>query len=1184
MVYIKRVDLRGFKTFGKKATVHLGRGLTIITGPNGSGKSNILDSVKFALGELSPKELRGETIGDLIHKGALAASSRSAYVAVQFDNHDRRIPIDSEAVTISREFRRGGEGIYRLNGRKISRKQLTDILSSADIQVSSYNIVPQHAITRLAEVTTEERLRIIEDMVGIAVYDTKKESAQAELQKADLNLQVASAKIDEVRQRVESLERERNDYLKFLQIRKEINQLQAKAVSYKIKKAKEEASQLDQQITQNQQHLQELKRKRDELIQQKSKLEAEKQEYDDQMTEKGSSKLLELQGMMGDVGATIASLRAETNAIEANMKSLQKQKNELQQNSAEIIQKVTSSKKELRELRLQKDRLLKAMQTKQTLFDESSKLLAELREKLGENSKEAEDLERSINNLTHRVIKFNAQIKASATKIDLLENHLRTLRIRKEEYESLLQNVTKRIEELGSVKRDEETRLQDTEKKINQYAELKVPRAKEIQHANEVARRANFALVEIETQKNLAENFASEDMALSLIEEMAEAGAVGGVYGRLAALVKVKDGYFRAIEAAASGWMKALVVKDMETAVSCIELLKKTKVGRVKLIPLTNLAGPKKKTGVPKAVEDVVGPVTDQLVFQERFRPAVDYVFGDTLLTQNQKSAFLVSLRGVRAVAATGDLYEPGGAMETGYFRQPLDISKLLLSDQAVQQLKNTLSSLEKLASKAKEDIERVDQEILDQNRSKGQSQNLVRSTEKEITTFTENIERARKIIEDTDQRIEHITHEIGTEQAVLEASVSQKTGLTTRLSDHEKIRGSLKLRSRSAALLEKENEHAKLSNELNELVRQRMETESRIESLVSAVAVIEPSADQIKIQNTGIDRQLQRLTEDLTLIQAELSRSEEELKHLHATRDRLSEELAGVRGKRDEYVGQLKKIDNEITKILGQLDPVNEELANLNGSHKHQQMQIDFHMSELKEMGYTEAMEVSDEEIQRVETELPHLKKELGSIGGVNELAAKQYEEVKENYKHLASRIYDLEKEKLSIVQFMNELDRQKLGTFMRAFNQVSQSFNEIFSTVTGGLGRLFLEKPENPFEAGADIRLQSPGKIEMAIGSASGGEKSVGTVCFILALQAIHPMPFYIMDEIDAHLDVVNSQRLADLLKSKSKGSQFIIVSLKDVTIARGDSVYGVFIQEGVSQVVSLPMQEARAVGRAK
>ena len=175
------------------------------------------------------------------------------------------------------------------------------------------------------------------------------------------------------------------------------------------------------------------------------------------------------------------------------------------------------------------------------------------------------------------------------------------------------------------------------------------------------------------------------------------------------------------------------------------------------------------------------------------------------------------------------------------------------------------------------------------------------------------------------------------------------------------------------------------------------------------------------------------------------------------------------------------------------------------------------------------------------------------------------------------------LEKEKLSIIQFMNELDKRKLDAFMKAFNQVSQSFNEIFSTVTSGAGRLFLEDPDKPFEAGADIRLQFPGKTEMTIGSASGGEKSVGTVCFILALQSIHPMPFYMMDEIDAHLDVVNSQRLAELLKRNSQGSQFIIVSLKDVTITRGDAVFGVFIQDGVSQVINLPMQEVKTAGRA-
>jgi chromosome segregation protein len=1183
MVYIKRIDLRGFKTFGKKASIHLDRGLTIITGPNGSGKSNILDSVKFALGELSPKELRGETIGDLIHKSSQAVSPRSAWVAVQFDNHDRRIPIDAEAVTISREFRRGGEGIYRLNGKRISRKQLTDIFSSADIQVSSYNIVPQHAITRLAEVTAEERRKIIEDMIGIAVYDAKKTSAQTELQQADVNLQVASAKIDEVRLRVESLERERNNYLKYVQIRREITQLEAEALSHKIKQAREQAARLEEKIATQQSQLQNLKAKRDELLRRKSNVESEKKAYEDSLAETGTSRLLEVQTSIGDVSATIAGLRAQANAIEADAKSLQRQKKELQETSADVMQKMVNSRHQLHDLKTQRPRLLKEIETKGAQVEESHKKLADLRERLGENNRQAEQLERSINAVTHRLVKFNAQIKASATKIDLLCSNLGTLKSRNEEYEELSRNISKRIEDLAAAKRDEEARLINFDREISEYMDMKTQKGKEIDRASQVAKRAGSSLVEIEAQKNLADNIASEEKALSLIERLTKTGRVPGIYGRLSSLVKVKDRYAKAVEVASAGWMKALVVKNIETAVCCVEVLKKAKVGRIKLIPIEDISLPKRRHS-SNELEDIIGPVTNQLVFDQPFRAAVEYVFGDTVITLNQKSAFLASLKGIRAAAVTGDLYEPGGAMETGYFRQPLDISKLLLSGQTVQQLKNTLSLLDRLANKIKEEMSRLDQEMIEQSRSKAQRENLIRSIQRENESSVESMNRIRRVIEETSSRLDRLQHEVATEQVVLNASASQKIKIQERLAEFERTKNSLKLRSRSAAILEKENEHSQLTHALNDLVRQKIETESRIDSLGSAMTVIEPSAEQTKVQISSIDKRIEKLATDLAMTQAELLNSEQRLKQLDSSRKELTQELEAAKAKRSEYDSQLAEIDRSITEILDQLDPVNNELADLNASAKQEQMQVEFHLNQLKELGFAQALEVTDEHIENVERTLPLLKKELTSIGGVNELAASQYEEVKENYKHLATRIYDLEKEKLSILKFMNELDRQKYEAFMKAFNQVSQSFNEIFSTVTGGAGRLFLEKPETPFEAGADIRLQFPGKTEMSIGSASGGEKSVGTVCFILALQAIHPMPFYIMDEIDAHLDVVNSQRLAELLRTKSKGSQFIIVSLKDVTIARADSVFGVFIQEGTSQVVALPMQQVKAVGRTR
>ena len=1183
MVYIKRVDLRGFKTFGRKTTIHLARGLTIITGPNGSGKSNVLDSVKFALGELSAKELRGETISDLVYKGvAQTIHTKAAYVAVQFDNHDRRIPIDAEAVTISREFRRGGEGIYRLNGKRISRKQLTDILSSADIQVSGFNIVPQHAITRLAEVTTEERRKIIEDMIGLGIYDVKRTSAQAELQQADLNLKVASAKIEEVRLRVESLEKERNDYLKFVQVRSEISQLQAKEISFKIKKTRDEVTSLEQEMASCQQKIQDLKSKRDNLLNLKSDIDSERKQLEDSLGETGSNRLFELHRIMGDVSAKIAGLQARANADEANSKALQKHKNELLQKSLELTQRLAECNGELPELDKRKNELSHLIADKQSLVDQSSKALNKLKETLGQSSKEARETDQQISTVTQRIVRVEGQIDACNSKIDLLEKHFRMLSTRKAECENLIQNIQNRIEDLEKEQQAELTTESENDQKMDAYVNLRQQRVREIQEAEQVAERASAALVELETQRRITDNIASEDKALALIEEMSKAGALSNVYGRMSALVSFRPEYGKAVEAAAAGWMKALVVKNIESAIACIEVLKKTRVGRIKLVP-TEGTSSQMNLRAPDGIDGVLGPIIEKLSFDKRFNDAINHIFGDTMLTLNQKSAFLVSLRGIRAVALTGDLYQAGGAMETGYFRQPIDFTSLLLKGQTVDQLKTTLRSLEELAAKSKEDSTRLEREVEDMKRNKTRIQTFVQSTQKEIDNFKASMQRTQRSMEETNARIESMTREIATEQSVLSACSSLQQKLHSKLDGLEKQRETIKYLLNSVVQIDGNQDYSKLTSELNELGRQRIEIETRIQSHASTISVLEPTLYQMKDQISDIDNQLSMVAQDMDQAHSELTDSERKLKELETSRSEISQEVGAVKSKRDEFDNQLKKIDDDITRILEQLDPLTNELGKLTASHQNCQMQIDFQLNELKQLGYSETVSFSNEEIDEVTKNLTFLKKELASIGGVNELAVSQYEEVKGNYKHLATRIYELEKEKLSIIKFMNELDKQKLDAFMKAFNQVSQSFNEIFSTVTSGAGRLFLEKPDSPFEEGADIRLQFPGKMEMTIGSASGGEKSVGTVCFILALQSIHPMPFYMMDEIDAHLDVINSQRLAELVKQKSQGSQFIIVSLKDVTITRGDNVYGVFMQDGVSQVVALPMQEVNVAGRA-
>lgn len=1177
MVYVRRIDLRGFKTFGKKVSLNLDRGLTVVTGPNGSGKSNVVDSVKFALGELSAKELRGGTITDLIHRGSPHVT-KSAYVGIQFDNADRRIPVDADAVTISREFRRGGEGIYRLNGRRVSRKQLTDILSSADIQVSGHNIVQQHAITRLAEVTLEERRKIIEDMIGIAVYDSKKAEAELQLQQADLNIKVASARTDEVRSRVEALEKERNDYLRSQQLKKETGRLQAHLASHKISEMQTQIAELRRTVSEKQQKIEQIKIKKDEISKEREKIESERGSYEDTVVDKGSADLFNIERTLGDSNAKIAGLKAEIESSKKTISSLEMQKAELGKHAEQTGRSIEQSKSDLANCKARLSELMEALNCKREQHETLSQSLAESRRKLGEQSSELDAIEQQIAEVTKDLIKLDAQEKGSSSKITVLEGHVQTLKSRREEFETLVSRIRSRMEELAKLLADEKSRLNTIKANLTEYAKVEAEKQGEVVHAAEVSKKARLTLAEVETQKSVAEALASDESALELIEGMGRSGAIAGVYGRLCDLIRFKDEHHRAVEAASAGWMKSIVVRNIDSAIGCIESLKRTKLGRVKLIPIESLYDAR-KIEPPTHVEGVIGPIEGIIEPLGLFDRAVNFVFGDTILTATQRSAFLVSLEGHRAVSLAGDLYEPGGGMEIGYYREPLDARKLVPKQSTLEDVASAVKSLENLLERSKKDLDRLREEILALTDSRAASKNLIDSMERETETIRQDLERTARAIENSEKRIASLNQEIVEENRTLNSALAARQDLQSRLDVLVEEKTSCGLKAKSDQLVELEKEYAAVYEELNKLVQQKLEIEGRISTLESSLAFTQ-SLDQTKIQTASIEKQMRDLQSSIEAAEQALSHEQDNINQLQARRREILDGLTSAKTKRGEFERVLKNLESELMKMINELEPLNRDVADLNSTIRENEMRASLLWSEIKQLGYNELVEVDPRTLPSLETSLDALKRELERIGAVNQLAVSQYEDQKNNYKQLATRIYEIEKERHAIIQFMNELDKKKHAMFMRAFNQINGTFQEIFTKITGtGKGRLALEFSEEPFEGGVDVLLEFPGKSEMTISSASGGEKSVGTVCFLLALQAIHPMPFYMFDEIDAHLDVLNSQRLAELLRERSKGSQFIVVSLKDTAISRANKVYGVFIQDGVSQIVSMPMAEVAA-----
>ncbi len=1173
MVFIKRIDIRGFKTFSKKVSISLDKGFTVITGPNGSGKSNILDALKFALGELSPKELRGQSLSDLVHKSQ-GEGARSAYVAVQFDNSDRKIPVGSDLVTISREFSKGGEGIYRLNGRRLSRKQVQDILSSGDIQVTGFNLIAQHAITRLAEIGTEERRRILEELIGIGVFETKKAEAKEQLQQADLNLKVAAARVDEVRQRIEQLERERNDLLRYMLLKSEVGKQQARILSGQIAGLEAKRSSILSVLEEEQGKLEDVRRERDSLTQERARVENERRRFEEKTVNQGNQELFEIERRIAEASGEVVKARTEAETVRTILATRMKQEASLAKEMEEMDASIKQLTGSVRSFSARKSGFEEEFNESSAMAEKLTQTLKTSRESLGEDMKNLEVVQDEIDGLGKELAKLTATSKGSSTKLDLTSGHLQTLESRQQEFGQLADELKKRIREMEGLEKEEEKRLQTIEEKAKEYTELKGQRQKEIEEALDVAKRARVTVVEFNTQRNLAQNLQAEERAIQKIEEMADEGAIKGVVGRLEDLVKFNEEYGKAVEAASDGWMRALVVRDLSVAIKCVESLKRTKLGRVKIIPLEDLELKDPELDYEEK-PGIVGPLSSVIRSDKVIVPAVRFVFGDTILATHQRTAFLTAANGLRCVVTSGDLYEPGGGLESGYYRAPFDITTMIPGSTALEGLEKTVKSLELIVQRQRLDIDRLEAEIDRLREDRVSASKTREALTREVDVARKSLDHTRSRLQESRRRIDSLRNSMEREKLLLDETTEKQSEMKRRLAALEEQRDRLKIGSRQATVSQLERERDRAVGETEALLREKLDLESKLASYQSTLDTLRPGYDQVKIQLRSLESEIRKEGGRIKDSNEKAETLQQRMKEMEGEKERLVGSLGAVGEERKKYEDQFAEIEKNLRSLLERMDPLNSSVMEMKAGLREVETQLSMLKSQLLSLGFETPLEVAPELTREAEDLKRVLQNELDDIGAVNQLAVQQYEEQKDGYKQLSVRINELEREKLAIVDFMNELDRRKRETFMSAFNRVNNTFQQLFSEMTseGGHGRMVLENPEDPSAGGLDVFLQFPEKPELTMSSASGGEKSVATVCYLLALQQIHPMPFYVMDEIDAHLDVLNTKRLATLVRSRSKGSQFIVISLKDTTISRAERVYGVYPEKGVSRVISLP-----------
>ncbi|MCW4008726.1 MAG: chromosome segregation protein SMC, partial [Candidatus Bathyarchaeota archaeon] len=1178
---IKKIELKGFKSFGPQTVkVSLDKGFTAITGPNGSGKTNIMDAVLFALGELSTRRLRAESATKLIFHGSEKAGlerARMAKVTLQFDNSDGIMPVDTATVTVSREVYRNGQSVYRLNGRRVSRTQILEILSVAGISSVSQNIIPQGTITRLTDINPFERRKIIEDLIGIAQYDAEKAEAEEKLQAADISIRTAMGRIDEVQRRVDDLERERNQLLRYNFIQNEIKKFEAIKISHEIIQLNKKIEETSAQIEKVKSKVERLRELRNAQRSKRHAVEGEWRKLSAEIVEEGGSQVLKVQIKIGELRSKLTELTTKISSGQANLESLKR----IRENNAEQHRSIGSEIREnrlrIRKARAEQERLEAEIKAKEAEHEALARETAQLWGGLDENSKKIREIEIQIDARFKKLALLRSEYLKEKTAVQLTIRRLKELNERKERFIAALSEIEHSLVELDKVQQEQKAQLKSLEQTLERKTAQKEAILKEISEADKIASSAKEAVIEFVTQRELAETIAAEEKALRTIEELGELGAIPGVFGRLRNLIKVDAAYKKAIAAAAAGWLNALVVKDVDVAFTCTETLKRMKLGRIKIIPLEGAIVPK-SIKIPER-QGVNGVASAFVKCARAYEPAINYVFGDTLIVSNDKTGVALASEGYRAVTVNGNLYEAGGAFESGYYRAPIDFSKIIPSENAIKSLDEAVKALQQHLSKRDSDIAAFEEEI---ERTKIEIARLSESIvtlDREIDRVKRNVIRTEKNVKQIEKYCEKLGQDVENGKTQMALYKSERNTIQKEI---RKLRAELVVLRRKTDVghiqaLEVKRE--KLAEEINAL-RQKLGTiQTEISTLQSQFEnVLRVAYKNAKIQLSKVEQQQRKVEKEVAEALQEREALKQEISELEKNRVELSKAVFSAKEEAQKFTAQIDAIDNELRVLDAEYEQADRLLNQLQLSIQTCQLQLQQYQSQLRQFGYEQPLAVNEKQVEEAETTIQMMRFELERIGAVNQLALSHYEEQISRYRELSMRLNELEREKQAIVKFMEEIEAKKRKVFMDAFEKINLNLQTYFSKLSGGgSAYLKLENPEEPFQGGIDMIVQFPTKPSIVVSGASGGERSLSAVAFIFALKEFTPASFYILDEIDAHLDAFHVSKLAEVLLEESAKTQFIVITLKPELVNKAQKVYGVYGQNGVSNVISAKFLEA-------
>ncbi len=1181
-MYLKNIEVHGFKSFANKIVLEFHDGITGIVGPNGSGKSNVADAVRWVLGEQSAKQLRGAKMEDVIFSGTQARKPLGyAYVAITLDNSDHKLPIDYEEVTVARRVYRSGESEYLINGAPCRLKDVNELFMDTGIGKEGYSIIGQGQIDKILSGKPEDRRELFDEAAGIVKFKRRKYAAEKNLEEEKLNLSRITDIIKEIEKQLAPLEKQSAVAKVYLKLKEDLKTFEVNQFLKEYERLRSQKEQLEEKLTIATSDYEHSKVDYENTKEEYIRLEQQLEEYDSIIEEDKNA---------------YNELKLGREKAEGEIKVLQEQISSQQQNDIYIENRISSNSRDTQLKKTEESGYL----TEKAAVDEKisgmddllSAALAELnqiKENIARCSKEIEE----CNNGIFEHLNINSGIKSNMQRYETMleQNTLRKAdlnqRILKNKSEACLyeeaikacEEALKQVSEQIIAKTEDSNRIEKGISDAQTAIDSLNARYNELQtsYLGEKSR--------LESLMNLTERY--EGYGNSIRKVMERKPQMPGIIGVVADIIKVDKAYETAIETALGGTIQNIVTDNEATAKNLINYLKQNKFGRATFLPLTNMTADRGLNNEKVLKEQGVLGVAGSLVeADKKFDTLIDYLLGRILVVDHIDNAANIAKKynyTLRIVTLEGELLTPGGSISGGAYK---NASNLLSRRREIEELEEAVAALDKEAkailitrdetrdtrTRLRQELEEtkaaLQERFLEQNTAK---MNLDRETAKKAEAEAIYQEYVKEL-----QEIELQARDLKDNLASLSDSLNQNTRLNKEKETQieqltlllEQERGKEQTANEKASALRLELSTLEQSNQfiLENVKRVKREIEKLYEEEAALKADIQKSSQFID-EKKEIIRQAEELTSSYY---KQITELEDKIRRKTSEREHITSIHKNFFTKREELSGRMTELDKECFRLNGQRDKIIEQ----------SDLQMSY-MWEEYELTYTTASEYPiDEEISLAQAKkmIGEIKGKIKELGDVNVNSIEDFRSLSERYEFLNGQREDLVKAEEVLLQIINELDTEMRIQFAEKFKAINAEFNIVFKELFGGgQADLELTESEDILEAGIRINAQPPGKKLQNMMQLSGGEKALTAISLLFAIQNLKPSPFCLLDEIEAALDDSNVGRFAKYLHKLTKDTQFIIITHRRGTMAAADILYGITMQEkGVSALVSVSLIE--------